>query len=170
MKNQTCCFTGHRKIPPEKYAHIAEQLRAEIRAMINKGVIYFGVGGALGFDTMAAQAVLELRNIYPQIKLILVLPCKTQTRGWSQNDKETYESIKRACDKHVYISNEYTYDCMHKRNRHLVNYSNYCICYLTDYSRGGTAYTVKYAKKNGLTIINLASKNITNYSKTNRHS
>ena len=135
--------------------------------MINKGVIYFGTGGALGFDTMAAQAVLELRNIYPKIKLILVLPCKTQTRGWSKHNKEVYENIKMACDKCVYISDEYTFDCMHKRNRHLVNYSNYCICYLTDYSHGGTAYTIEYAKKNGLTIINLAERNSMDYQKTN---
>lgn len=81
MKEKTCCFTGHRKIPSEQYNRIAERLKAEIIGLIRQGVIYFGVGGALGFDTMAAQAVLALKESYPQIKLILVLPCKTQTHG-----------------------------------------------------------------------------------------
>lgn len=155
MKKKTCCFTGHRKIPPEQYIRIAERLRAEIITLIRQGVIYFGVGGALGFDTMAAQTVLALKESYPQIKLILVLPCKTQTYSWEKADVEIYEKIKAACDKYIYISNKYTTDCMHKRNRHLVNYSGYCICYLTK-STGGTAYTVNYAKRNGLTVINLA--------------
>lgn len=157
MKKQTCCFTGHRKIPPEQYKNIVKRLKLEITDLIYKGVIYFGVGGALGFDTMAAQAVLELRRIYPQIKLILVLPCKTQTQSWNETDKVTYEAIKKACDKYVYVSEEYTYDCMYIRNRHLVNNSNYCICYLTKQT-GGTAYTVEYAKKNGLKVINIAAK------------
>lgn len=123
--------------------------------MIQQGVIYFGAGGALGFDTMAAQTVLALRKQYPQIKLILVLPCKTQTRGGNEEEKATYENIKKACDKYIYISDAYTYGCMHERNRHLVDSSSYCICYLTKHS-GGTAYTVEYAKKKGLTVMNLA--------------
>ena len=44
---------------------------------------------------------------------------------------------------------------MHKRNRHLVDHSSICVCYLTE-DRGGTAYTVNYAKKQGLKVINLA--------------
>lgn len=53
---------------------------------IENGYRYFGEGGALGFDTVAALTVLELKSVYPDIKLILVLPCKKQTRGWSETD------------------------------------------------------------------------------------
>lgn len=155
MKKQTCCFTGHRKIPPEQYERIAQRLKAEITALIHRGVVYFEASGALGFDTMAARAVLELKKDYPLIKLILVLPCKTQTRGWSQADKAIYEIIQKACDRYVYTSDEYVSGCMHKRNRRLVDDSRYCICYLAERS-GGTAYTVEYAQKKGLTVINLA--------------
>ena len=74
MKIKTCCFTGHRKIPPAQYQKIAQRLKLEIEALIKRCVVYFGVGGALGFDTIAAEAVLELRKKYPQIRLILVSP------------------------------------------------------------------------------------------------
>lgn len=47
---------------------------------------------------------------------------------------------------------------MAKRNRHLVDNSSVCVAYLTQ-SGGGTAYTVEYANKHGLKIINIA-KNI----------
>ena len=43
------------------------------------------------------------------------------------------------------------------RNRHLVDHSGTCICYLTR-SAGGPAYTVDYARKKGLRIINLAEE------------
>ena len=160
MKTKTCCFTGHRKIPPAQDKNIAKRLRLEIEAMIRRGVVYFGAGGALGFDTMAAEAVLELRKKYPQIRLILVLPCKTQTLNWSEQSRAIYQNIQKACDKYVYLSEEYTRDCMKKRNRHLVQNSAYCICYLTK-RFGGTAYTVEYAKKNGLKIVNIADEDET---------
>ena len=43
---------------------------------------------------------------------------------------------------------------MHKRNRHLVNNSSLCICYLTE-EKGGTYYTVKYAQENQLAVVNV---------------
>lgn len=155
MKEKTCCFTGHRNIPLLKRKAIAQRLNDELMALINNGYQYFGTGGALGFDTLAAQIVLEFRKQYPDIKLILVLPCETQTRGWKSKDIQIYEEIKGQADKVVYTSKEYTRGCMHKRNRHLVDNSSFCICYLTE-STGGTAYTVDYANKKGLPVVNVA--------------
>jgi len=154
MRNHTVCFTGHRKIPPEQARTLARQLKSTLIQLINDGYLYFGAGGALGYDTLAAQTVLELKSQYPDVKLILVLPCLSQTRGWSARDIEIYEDIKNRADKVVYTSQEYTKGCMHKRNRHLVDNSSVCVCYLTE-STGGTAYTVDYARKNNLTVINL---------------
>jgi len=154
LKNHTVCITGHRKIPPKQIDTLARQLKTTLIQLIEDGYLYFGAGGALGFDTLAAQTVLSLRAEYPQIKLILVLPCLSQTRGWSTGDIEIYEDIKSNADKVVYTSEEYTRGCMHKRNRHLVDNSSVCICYLTE-ATGGTAYTVDYAQTKNLTVINL---------------
>lgn len=125
--------------------------------LIDRGIRFFGAGGALGFDTLAAQTVLRLKKKYSDIKLILVLPCLTQARGWPTEDVEEYERIKAQADKVIYTAQEYTKGCMHKRNRHLVDHSSVCVCYLTK-DNGGTAYTVDYAEKRGLEIINLAYK------------
>ena len=157
MKNITCCFTGHRIIPREKYGLITCRLEAEITELINKGVIYFKAGGATGFDTIAALAVLKIQKSYPQIKLILVLPCKTQAKYLNPADAVIYEKIKASSDEYYYISERYTRGCMHKRNRLLVEGSGFCICYLNSDS-GGTAYTAEYARKNGLTVINIAAE------------
>ncbi len=155
MKEQTCCFTGHRKISPFEVGCLRSALKKAIVNKIEEGVLYFGAGGALGFDTLAAQAVIELRKTYPDIKLILVLPCPDQDKFWDERDKKIYEEIKSEADKITVVEPHYTRDCMHKRNRHLVDCSAHCICYKKE-NKGGTAYTVSYAEKKGLDIINLA--------------
>lgn len=155
-KQMTCFFTGHRNLPQDKDEDIKEATKREVIKLINKGVRYFGTGGALGFDTLAAQVVLELKETYPEIKLILVLPCYNQTAKWNYEDVEIYEYIKSRCDKYVYTSKEYDNQCMFKRNRHLVDNSSYCICYMNR-QNGGTAYTVKRAKENNLGITNIAA-------------
>ena len=150
MREKTACFTGHRKIPPESISELSQRLKNTLLRLIEEGYMYFGAGGALGFDTLAAQCVLSLKNQYTHIKLILVLPCITQTKGWSENDIAIYEEIKSQADKVVYTSREYSRGCMFKRNRHLV------VAYLTQ-EKGGTAYTVNYAKEHGLTFYNIAN-------------
>ena len=154
-KEKTVCFTGHRELPILQVSSIRQRLRKTLEDLIEQGYCFFGTGGALGFDTIAAQTVLNLRKKYQQIRLILVLPCYSQAERWSSKDKQIYEEIKKSADKVVYTSEEYTKGCMHKRNRHLVDNSRTCVCYLTD-SVGGTAYTVKYAKKKELKIVNIA--------------
>ncbi len=65
LKEKTACFTGHRKIPPERKEEITRRLKETLIELINRGYLYFGAGGALCFDTMAEQAVLSLKKEYP---------------------------------------------------------------------------------------------------------
>ena len=104
MKEMTCCFTGHRNIPPKEYESVKKRLRDAIISAIENGYRYFGAGGALGFDTLAALIVLELKKQYPHIFLILVLPCRTQAKFRKTQDIAEYERIKSLTDKVVYIS------------------------------------------------------------------
>ena len=62
MINQTCCFTGHRKIPLDQLESVTQRLRDAVIASIKDGYLYFGAGGALGFDTLAAKTVLNLKK------------------------------------------------------------------------------------------------------------
>lgn len=155
MRDVTCCFTGHRQLPPSADGELEARLERTLRRLIRDGFTYFGAGGARGFDTLAAQTVLRLKDEFDHIRLILVLPCENQADGWSAAEKATYEDIKRRADKTVYVSRAYTDDCMKRRNRHLVDHSAVCVCYLTEYG-GGTGYTVQYAEKQGVDVINIA--------------
>lgn len=156
MRERTCCFTGHRNLPVACQKELAEKLEETIVRLIQDGIQFFEAGGALGFDTLAAQAVLRVKEKHPAIKLSLIFPCLTQTRGWTETDVKEYERIKGLADEVIYTSQKYIRGCMFKRNRYLVDNSSICVCYLTE-NTGGTAYTVRYAKKQRLKIINLAS-------------
>ena len=154
MKEKTCCFTGHRTLTHDEEKALATRLEVAIREHISRGYRYFGAGGALGFDTLAAEVVLSLKTEFPDIALILVLPCKDQAKYWKKEDAFTCECIKARADKCVYVSDTYTQGCMLKRNRHLVDNSSSCIAFLRS-ETGGTAYTVRYAEKRGVPVHHL---------------
>ena len=157
LRKQTACFTGHRELPLLQVPRIERQTKDIIRALYAKGVRYFGAGGAMGFDTLAAESVLELRDgECPELRLILILPCRDQTAHWKrESDLRRYETVLSLADKVVYTSEKYYRGCMHHRNRHLVDQSAYCIAYLTK-PTGGTAYTVDYAQQRGIEVITIA--------------
>ena len=151
----TCCFTGHRVIAREELPALSQRLESVLRDLIRKGVTTFLAGGAVGFDTLAAETVLRLKEEFPQTVLILVLPCKGQDENWTQADRARYAALLTRADDILYTAQEYENGCMHKRNRYLVDHSAYCIAYLK-YPRGGTLYTVNYAIKKERRICNLA--------------
>jgi len=154
LRARTVCFTGHRHIPENELPIIKERLRETVIGLIERGYRYFGAGGAIGFDTLAALTVLELRAVYPQIRLILVLPCRDQTALWNASDVLKYNEILRHADKVVYLHERYTNSCMHERNRYLVDNSSVCVCYLRHKS-GGAAYTVGYARLYGCDTVDI---------------
>lgn len=157
MKKHTCCFSGHRGLPEQELPAIQALLKEQIVALIKRGVVQFCTGGALGFDTLAAIAVLDLKEHFPQIRLSLFLPCQDQASLWREKqDIDLYDYILNQADSVSYACERYTKWCMFARNRMLVDHSAYCICYMTKPS-GGTAYTVNYAQKKGLRVINLAN-------------
>ena len=51
MLDQTCCFTGHRRIPPSERPILEQRLEEEITNLIHQGVRYFGAGGGFGRPT-----------------------------------------------------------------------------------------------------------------------
>ena len=68
-REKCCCFTGHRRIPEQEMLWVRRRLREEILDLAQKGVDTFLTGGALGFDTLAAQEVLRMRAMgLPSLK------------------------------------------------------------------------------------------------------
>ena len=68
-------------------------------------------------------------------------------------DVTIYEYIKNQADKVIYISKQYEKECMLKRNRFMVDNSNFVTAAWDGRKRGGTYYTLNYAKKLNKQII-----------------
>lgn len=129
-------------------------MERQIRQLIQDGICDFIAGGARGFDTLAAETVLGLRQEFPHIRLILALPCRDQTRGWSQGEKLQYERIAARADVVHYLAETYDSGCMMRRNRFMVEHSTSCVFYLIR-MRSGTYKTVEYAMEQGHTLYNI---------------
>lgn len=152
-KAKTCCFTGHRTIPKTQFGLIRANLARAIRNLYEEGYRHFVAGGALGFDTVAAETVLAFRRHYPDITLTLMLPCADQDTKWSSEQKAVYEKQKKEADEVICLSQHYYDGCMQKRNQAMVDASSVCIAYLTKL-RSGAGQTVRMAHAAGLRVIN----------------
>lgn len=155
-KDYACCFTGHRIMAKEFRNTLPTRLEQLVRALIGEGFSDFISGGALGFDTLAAETVLRLQEEFPQIRLIMALPCPDQTKGWTFVNQERYESICKRADVIHYVADHYSVSCMMKRNRFMVDNSSACVFYLTN-QRSGTYKTVSYAMEQNLKLYNILS-------------
>ena len=82
---KTRCFTRHR---PQKLGYgensiqcdeLKNKLEELIIELIEKKVVpHFISGVALGVDTYAANIVLNLKTLYPNITLECTIPCENQ--------------------------------------------------------------------------------------------
>jgi uncharacterized phage-like protein YoqJ len=162
-REATCCFTGHRRIPPERLAHVEEKTSHVLDVLIRAGFRWFLAGGALGYDTLAENIVLSKREANPDIRLILALPCRDQTNMWLRLPKEhqneclrEYQRLKGLADEVVYVNDFYFDGCMRERNLYMVERSSFCVaCFDGSLrSRSGAGQTFRMARRAGLKIYN----------------
>lgn len=161
MTEKCCAFTGHRpmKLPwryDESDVHciaLQKVLAGHISELIQKGVTGFLSGMAEGADQYMARIVLDFRKENPSLKLHCILPCVEQDLKWNALAREQYQSILQQADSIVYVSRIYHKDCMLERNRFMVDHAATLLAAYNGEVRGGTAATVRYAKKLGRDII-----------------
>ena len=92
------------------YQEVWSATKAEVEALILQGYKYFAAGGARGFDTIAAKVVVELKQAYPDIHLVLVLPFQNQylqEKTWSDEEISDYQELQRQASTVVVLSEGY---------------------------------------------------------------
>ena len=161
MLDSCCAFTGHRphKLPwryNEADSHclaLKSVLAGQITQLVDAGVTDFYSGGADGVDCWASLIVLELRKNNPALRLHLILPHEGQADKWSDSAQERYHSILEKADSVEYVSREYYDGCMLDRNHRLIEATGVLLAVYNGEWRGGTAATVRYARKLDRRII-----------------
>ena len=78
-------FTGYRpqKLPfrgesDPACADLKRRIYAEIERLYEHGAGEFYTGMALGVDMWCAEAVLKLKSLHPEVRLVALLPCRGQ--------------------------------------------------------------------------------------------
>lgn len=149
-----CSFTGHRAIEPHHKNALPGLIERAIEYAYREGCRDFYLGGALGFDTFAAQAVLLFRMSHRDTTLNLVLPCRDQTKKWGAASADMYDYLLSQADTVEYIADIYTEGCMRARNMRLVALCDMLISYV-GHGRSGASQTERMAKEAGKRVYNL---------------
>ena len=151
---ETCSFTGHRRIESRHQPKLTELLDRAVAYAYSQGCRRFYVGGAVGFDTLAAKRVILFRMSHPDTELHVVIPCKNQSDGWSEAQVSVYEYVLSQADSVEYLFDEYTDGCMRLRNQRLADLADILIAYVSR-SNSGAAQTARMAEKAGKKVYNL---------------
>ena len=154
-RTRICFFTGHRVISRQRLVRLTELITLQTEAFIYQGFDIFLCGGARGFDLYAGGAVVRLQKQHPSIRLVMVLPCPDQTRGWNEADRRLHRCLCEHADTFC-LSADYDSGCMLRRNRFLVDHASAGLAYYTGAYRSGTAQTLRYADTCHMPVINLA--------------
>ena len=99
QREQCVCFTGHRELEEAELPGLRQALELTLEAAWAQGYRYFYNGGALGFDLMAAEAVLACKRRHQEIALEIVVPHAHQTSGWPEVERCRYERLRYMADR-----------------------------------------------------------------------
>lgn len=154
-KSLSACFSGHRIIPYFHLKRLERQLKTAIVSAYAEGYRNFFCGMAMGYDLLAAETALSLQTELPGLQLIAIIPYRGQTDRWSEALKSRYDDILRNANDTVVLCEQYYQGCLLRRNDYMVLHSSRLIAWHNGNPKGGTFYTCRLAKANGLTVINL---------------
>ena len=153
--SKTCCFTGHRpENLPVDYEELYIQLDAAIRQAVSDGYDTFLTGMAKGFDMIAGDAVLRMKNHGFPLRLICAVPYK----GFGEHIRDEWRNISQTlfsqADAVEYISPKSHPGCYQLRNQWMIDHSCRVIAYSANLE-SGTQNTIRYAEKKNIPVTNL---------------
>ena len=166
MIHKSLCFTGHRKVPGRGYGEwqgIPEIVSAVILSSYQKGFRNYYCGGAIGFDTIAAYAVIAAKKVYPDIKLIMVIPFKNQPCKWPPDPQAKYNETLAQADSVIFVDKEcgltdignYSAAKMFLRNEYMVNKCNAVVACISNTATSGSKHCILYAKSKNKPILTI---------------
>ena len=147
---KSCFFIGHREADEQ----LLPRLELEIEKLIAvENVRYFYVGGYGGFDRIAASAVKHVKQKYPDITLMLVLPYHP-----ADHPTETPNGFDGTYYPDGLENTPKRYAIM-RTNKIMVDTCNYLICYV-NHGASNSRKLLEYARqreiKGLIRIINIS--------------
>ncbi len=150
LKPRTVAFTGRRTYAGEA----DDELRLVVCDLCEQGFSRFLCGMSWGFDLAAARVVMECRERYPSVELVAVEPFAEFRAMFSGEEAALYDEVLAAADERIVVG-ENDKQAYMRRNDFMVDNASIVVAWWEGNQRGGTAYTVKRARKRRVEVINL---------------
>ena len=167
LKENTCCFFGHRKIEdtPELRTKITDTIE---RLIVDENIDTFLFGSKSEFNSLCYDLVTKIKEKYPHIKRVYVraeFPCidedyrsyllescegtyypeRIKKAGKAAYVERNCEMIDKSCVCIVYFNSEYTPPRRKNCRRDIVSYQ----------PKSGTKIAYDYALKKKVKVINI---------------
>lgn len=140
-----CTFFGHR----DCYELDSQVLRKTIEKLIAQGVDTFYVGNQGQFDSSVYSCLKQLRKRHPHIQVCVVL-------AYLPTEKNEYDDMADTMYPDIEGHPKFAIE---RRNRWMIDRSDYCICYI-NHTWGGAYKFARMAKRRSKTVINIGNAEI----------
>lgn len=127
-------FCGHKEITDRE--KIKVWLVKIVGNLIQNGANQFFLGGYGAFDQIAADVVYEIKEKYPYIRSVLILPYLEKKIDMKKYDETIYPDLESVPKRYAIVH----------RNRWMVEKSDILIAYVT-HNWGGAAKMLEYAEQ-----------------------
>ena len=149
----TVSLFGHRH--PERAREVESRLWGLLRELFEKHEYpEFLIGRNGDFDLLAASVIRRAMQAYGRERGVLVLVLPYSTAEW-QKDGQALLLYYDEVEIFAGANGTFYKAAIPARNRHMVDRSQLVVCWLEKES-GGTFQTIRYAKKRGKDVLNLA--------------
>ena len=156
LDTYTVTFTGHRCI--DNILQVEMRLEKIIRELIqDHEYVEFLVGRDGEFDQIVSSTVIRMkkRSGNNNCTLVWVMP---YLNAEYENNTESFDNYYDEIEICEESSRAHFKGAIQIRNRHMVDRASLLICFV-DHESGGAYQTLKYARKQRKSIINLAEEN-----------
>lgn len=154
-KSQSVAFTGHRNIIGNKRPELRVAVDNALIELYQSGYRNFINGMAMGFDLLAASAVIALKRRFSDVKLIAVVPYRNQSEKFSEYEQKRYQYALQNADEVIVLREKYSNGCLLRRNDYMLAHASGLIAFYDGKPKGGTFYTIRKASESSMPIINL---------------
>lgn len=125
-----------------------------IRMIEDYKVTYFISAMRLGAEQLAAEIIIELKTLYPYIKLECVIPYENLAENWSEEQRDRYFNIMSKNDIETLLQYHYSIDCNKVLIKYLMGNSQLLLA-VGNVETGKIGKVVKYAKSIGKIVVHI---------------
>lgn len=126
---------------------IKQAIKERLVPLIEEGLEWIIMTGALGVETWAAEIVMDLQLEYPELKYAIMTPFLDQEKRWNEAKQEKYEMILSLADYTTSLTNR-PYEApwqFIESNKFLIQHSDGILIVYDEENEGSPKYIKKLA-------------------------